>query len=162
MLTQNSYIAFDTFSPHTKPLKGNLKKLYALFERNMKKLLKPLSEVFNETGARLQTEWYNRNKETEMMNIYNKYVKGDITSGTELTVKREKNVRRLDTVNYKDLNTTEVIGKDKKVKVKVKEDDTIYEIEKIITRKGKNSLVKWKGYSDKENSWIPTNAIMDK
>ena len=32
MLTQNSYIAFDTFSPHTKPLKGNLKELYTLFE----------------------------------------------------------------------------------------------------------------------------------
>ena len=96
------------------------------------------------------------------MNIYNKYVKGDITSGTEITVKREKNVRGLDTVSYKDLNTSEVIGRDKKVKVKVKEDDTIYEIEKIIRRKGKNSLVKWKGYSDKENSWIPTNTIMDK
>ena len=32
MLTQNSYIAFDTFSQYTKPLKGNLKKLYYLFE----------------------------------------------------------------------------------------------------------------------------------
>ena len=69
-------------------------------------------------------------------------------------------MRGLDTVNYKDLNTTEVIGKDKKVKVK--EDDTIYEIEKIIRRKGKNSLIKWKGYSYKENSWVPTNTIMDK
>ena len=137
-------------------------KLYGLFERNMKKLLKPLSEVFNDTGARLQTEWYNRDKEREMMNIYNQYVKGDITGGTEITVKREKNVRGLDTVNYKDFNISEVIGKDKKVKVKVKEDDTIYEIEKIIKRKGKNSLIKWKGYSDKENSWIPTNTIMDK
>ena len=133
-------------------------KLYGLFERNMKKLLKPLSEVFNDTGARLQTEWYNRDKEREMMNIYNQYVKGDITGGTEITVKREKNVRGLDTVNYKDFNISEVIGKDKKVK----EDDTIYEIEKIIKRKGKNSLIKWKGYSDKENSWIPTNTIMDK
>ena len=137
-------------------------KLYGLFERNMKKLLKPLSEITNDTGGKLQTEWYNRDKETEMMNIYNKYVKGDITSGTDLTVKREKNVRGLDTVNYKDFNTAEVIGRDKKVKVKVKEDDTIYEIEKIIRRKGKNSLVKWKGYSDKENSWIPSNTIMDK
>jgi len=144
-------------------------KLYGLFERNMKKLLKPLSEVFNDTGARLQTEWYNRDKEKDLINIYNNYVKGDITSGTELTVKREKNVRGLDTVNYKDFNTSEVIGrearlsrKDKKVKPKVKEDDTIYEIEKIIRRKGKNSLVKWKGYSDKENSWIPSNTIMDK
>ena len=32
MLTQNSYLAFDTFSPYTKPLKGNLKKLWSLFE----------------------------------------------------------------------------------------------------------------------------------
>ena len=32
MLTQNSYLAFDIFSPHTKPLKGNLKKLWSLFE----------------------------------------------------------------------------------------------------------------------------------
>ena len=32
MLTQNSYLAFDTFSPYIKPLKGNLKKLWSLFE----------------------------------------------------------------------------------------------------------------------------------
>ena len=32
MLTQNSYLAFDTFSPYTKPIKGNLKKLWSLFE----------------------------------------------------------------------------------------------------------------------------------
>ena len=32
MLTQNSYLAFDTFSPNTKPVKGNLKKLWSLFE----------------------------------------------------------------------------------------------------------------------------------
>ena len=32
MLTQNSYVAFDTFSPHTKPINGNLKKLWTLFE----------------------------------------------------------------------------------------------------------------------------------
>ena len=33
MLTQNSYIAFDTFSPYIKPLKGNLKDLFSFFER---------------------------------------------------------------------------------------------------------------------------------
>ncbi len=32
MLTHNSYIAYDTFSPHTKPIGGNLKKLWSLFE----------------------------------------------------------------------------------------------------------------------------------
>ena len=32
MLTQNSYLAFDTFSPYTKHIKGNLKKLWSLFE----------------------------------------------------------------------------------------------------------------------------------
>ena len=32
MLTQNSYLAFDTFSPHIKHLKGDFKELYSLFE----------------------------------------------------------------------------------------------------------------------------------
>ena len=35
MLTQNSYLAFDTFSPYTKPIKGNLKKLYSLGVRSL-------------------------------------------------------------------------------------------------------------------------------
>jgi len=32
MLTHNSYLAFDTFSPHTKPIGGNLKDLWSYFE----------------------------------------------------------------------------------------------------------------------------------
>ena len=41
-------------------------------------------------------------------------------------MKREKNIRGLNKVDYKDLNISQVIGKDKKVKPKIKEDNTIY------------------------------------
>lgn len=38
-------------------------------------------------------------------------------------------------------------------------DSGVYKIEKIIRRHGQNVLVKWLGYSDDFNSWIPATAI---
>ena len=49
-------------------------------------------------------------------------------------------------------------------KVSVSE-DTVYKIEKVIKRRGKGkraeAFVKWEGYSDKFNSWIPATQIKD-
>ena len=47
-------------------------------------------------------------------------------------------------------------------KVTVSE-DTVYKIEKVLRRRGKGkraeALVKWEGYSDKFNSWIPSTEV---
>ena len=38
-------------------------------------------------------------------------------------------------------------------------DTGVYKIEKIMRRRGNRVLVKWLGYSDDFNSWIPTTSI---
>ena len=35
----------------------------------------------------------------------------------------------------------------------------VYDIEKILEEKGKRVLVKWKGYPDKFNRWIPKSSL---
>ena len=36
----------------------------------------------------------------------------------------------------------------------------IFRIEKVIKRKNKMALVKWVGYTDKHNSWIPLSDLI--
>ena len=38
----------------------------------------------------------------------------------------------------------------------------VFRIEKILNRRGDNSLVKWMGYSDAFNSWVDSKAIVGK
>ena len=48
--------------------------------------------------------------------------------------------------------------------IEPEEDDKEYEIEKILNHRGKlqmrEYLIKWKGYSEKDNLWIPASQIM--
>ena len=37
----------------------------------------------------------------------------------------------------------------------------IFRIEKVIKRKNKKALVKWLGYSDKHNSWVPFSDLIN-
>ena len=37
----------------------------------------------------------------------------------------------------------------------------IFKIEKVIKRKNKKALVKWVGYSDKHNSWVPVSDLIN-
>ena len=37
----------------------------------------------------------------------------------------------------------------------------IYRIEKVMKRKGKNVLVKWKVYLEEFNSWVNKNKLID-
>ena len=38
----------------------------------------------------------------------------------------------------------------------------VFQIEKILNRRGDKSLVKWMGYSDAFNSWVDSKAIVGK
>ena len=66
------------------------------------------------------------------------------------------------TYKLKDLNNEEIKGscyKDELFKAKQR----IFRIDKVIRRdhKKKQALVKWKGYSDDFNSWIPNKDLAD-
>ena len=37
----------------------------------------------------------------------------------------------------------------------------IFRIEKVIKRKNKMALVKWVGYKDKHNSWVPLSDLIN-
>ena len=39
--------------------------------------------------------------------------------------------------------------------------ENIFRIEKVIKRKNKMALVKWVGYSDKHNSWVPLSDLIN-
>jgi hypothetical protein len=43
-------------------------------------------------------------------------------------------------------------------KITVKEDEE-HIVEKVIRRQGMNSLVKWRGWPKKFNSWIPSKQV---
>jgi hypothetical protein len=59
----------------------------------------------------------------------------------------------------KDLAGEPIVGSFYEQELQKTEQD-VFVIEKVIRKKGDKSLVKWRGYSDKFNSWIPTKQIM--
>ena len=40
-------------------------------------------------------------------------------------------------------------------------EENIFRIEKVIKRKNKKALVKWVGYNDKHNSWVPFSDLIN-
>ena len=57
-----------------------------------------------------------------------------------------------------DLNGDEVKGTFYEQELQ-KTDQNVFRVEKVIKRKGDKLFVKWKGYSDKFNSWIDKKDI---
>ena len=66
--------------------------------------------------------------------------------------------------NLSDLNSEPIIGKFYEqelslVNVKGEDESREYKIEKILKRKKGKAVVKWEGYDDEYNSWIPISRI---
>ena len=73
-----------------------------------------------------------------------------------------KEIRETDPITYKleDLEGEEIKGSFYAEELQ-KSKEQIYKIEKIIKKKNGKSYVKWKGYSDKFNSWVDDKNIKD-
>ena len=89
------------------------------------------------------------------------FEKGYTTRWTEeiFTIKKIQNT---DPITYKleDLQGEEIKGSFYEPELQ-KTDQQIYRIEKIIKKEKGKSLVKWKGYSDKFNSWVDNKDLID-
>ena len=89
------------------------------------------------------------------------FEKGYTTRWTEenFTIKEIQNT---DPITYKleDLQGEEIKGTFYEPELQ-KTEQQIYRIEKIIKKEKNKSLVKWKGYSDKFNSWVDNKDLID-
>ena len=89
------------------------------------------------------------------------FEKGYTTRWTEeiFTIKK---IRDTDPITYKleDLQGEEIKGSFYEPELQ-KTAQQIYRIEKIIKKEKGKSLVKWKGYSDKFNSWVDNKDLIE-
>ena len=89
------------------------------------------------------------------------FEKGYTTRWTEeiFTIKEIQNTNPI-TYKLEDLQGEEIKGTFYEPELQ-KTEQQIYRIEKIIKKKKNKSLVKWKGYSDKFNSWVDNKDLID-
>ena len=89
------------------------------------------------------------------------FEKGYTTRWTE-EIFTIKEIQNTDPITYKleDLEGEEIKGTFYEPELQ-KTEQQIYRIEKIIKKEKNKSLVKWKGYSDKFNSWVDNKDLID-
>ena len=89
------------------------------------------------------------------------FEKGYTTRWTE-EIFTIKEIQNTDPITYKleDLQGEEIKGTFYKPELQ-KTEQQVYRIEKIIKKEKNKSLVKWKGYSDKFNSWVDNKDLID-
>ena len=89
------------------------------------------------------------------------FEKGYTTRWTE-EIFTIKEIQNTDPITYKleDLQGEEIKGTFYEPELQ-KTEQQIYRIEKIIKKEKNKSLVKWKGYSDKCNSWVDNKNLID-
>ena len=89
------------------------------------------------------------------------FEKGYTTRWTE-EIFTIKEIRDTDPITYKlqDLEEEEIKGTFYEPELQ-KTEQQIYRIEKIIKKEKGKSCVKWKGYSDKFNSWVDNKDLID-
>ena len=89
------------------------------------------------------------------------FEKGYTTRWTEEIFTITK-IQNTDPITYKiaDLNGEEIKGSFYEPELQ-KTEQQIFRIEKVIKKEKGKSLVKWKGYSDKFNSWVDNKNLID-
>ena len=89
------------------------------------------------------------------------FEKGYTTRWTE-EIFTIKEIRETNPITYKleDLQGEEIKGTFYEPELQ-KTEQQIYRIEKVIKKEKGKSLVKWKGYSDKFNSWVDNKDLID-
>ena len=89
------------------------------------------------------------------------FEKGYTTRWTEeiFTIKKIRNTNPI-TYRLEDLQGEEIKGTFYEPELQ-KTEQQVFRIEKIIEEKKGKSLVKWKGYSDKFNSWVDNKDLID-
>ena len=89
------------------------------------------------------------------------FEKGYTTRWTEeiFTIKEIRDTKPI-TYKLEDLNDKEIKGTFYEPELQ-KTEQQIYRIEKVIKKEKGKSLVKWKGYNDKFNSWVDNKHLID-
>ena len=89
------------------------------------------------------------------------FEKGYTTRWTEeiFTIKEIQNTNPI-TYKLEDLQEEEIKGTFYEPELQ-KTGQQVFRIEKVIEKRKKKSLVKWKGYSDKFNSWVDNKDLID-
>ena len=64
------------------------------------------------------------------------------------------------TYQFRDLNNEKFLGSFYTRELSPAKQN-VFRIEKVIKRKNKMALVKWVGYSDKHNSWVPLSDLIN-
>ena len=64
------------------------------------------------------------------------------------------------TYQVRDLNNEKILGSFYTQELSPAKQN-IFRIEKVLKRKNKKTLVKWVGYSDKHNSWVPLSDLIN-
>ena len=89
------------------------------------------------------------------------FEKGYTPNWTEEIVTIDKiNMTNPVTYQVRDLNNEKIIGSFYTRELSLA-NQNIFRIEKVIKRKNKKALVKWVGYSDKHNSWVPFSDLIN-
>ena len=88
-------------------------------------------------------------------------LKRDTPNWTEEILSIDKiNMKNLVTYQVRDLNNENILGSFYTREFSLAKHN-IFRIEKVIKRKNKKTLVKWVGYSDKHNSWVPFSDLIN-
>ena len=135
------------------PIEASQKKNEGIVYFNLHGDTKPSSKPKFKIGDKVRISKYNRKV----------FDKGYTTNWTEEVFIVDK-IQYTNPITYKlkDMNDEELRGSFYEPEsLKAKQD--VFRIDKVIRRdyKKKQALVKWKGYSDDFNSWIPITDLMD-
>ena len=127
---------------------------------NQKTMEKFISKMMGDEPSGLRTGNVLKIGDTVRISKYKRktFDKGYTPNWTEVFVISEMRPTNPITYRIKDLNGEEIGGTFYGQELQ-ETDQTIFRIEKVIRKTKDKALVKWKGYPDEFNSWIPLRDL---